>query len=659
MRREHRIFLQPSGKHGGVADGTKLRTAIRGLGVDIESVCAENATCGKCKVLIEQGAFPELGITSDPSHLTQPNQEESAYFAQRIEQLTSRGWQQGRVRLACQARVLGDLVVTIPEESLAHRQIVRKSAREHAIEIQPAVRKYLVELNPPSLSNPKADWERLASGIATSMELVRYGEANLPRPVDLGIDYACLKTLPEVLRQAQWRVTVTMRNDREVVRVQAGYEDRLFGAAIDIGTTTVALYLCDLTTGEILATESDMNPQIPLGEDVMSRIQTTRTDPAGLAKLHKGIIRLLNQLLVRAAQSAGIEPEDIIEMTVVGNTTMMHLFLEIPPTNLGAAPFAPVIYRALDIKARELRLAINKSATVHVLPSIAAFIGADTTAVLLAEEPYEQDEVWLIIDIGTNAELVLGNRDRLVCTSTPTGPAFEGAHIEFGMRAAPGAIEHIQIDPVTLEPRWKLIGEEEWGAGRPLGLCGSAVVDAVAELLRAGVLDGTGRLLSRAAGSSRMRRGDHGMEYVVALAAESGTGADICLTQKDVRQIQLAKGALYVAAEALTHQFGTRPPDKILLAGAFGSFMDKANAVAIGMIPAIPLERVFVIGNAAGDGARIALLNTAKRLEASKVAMHLTRYELPADPEFQARFLHAVSFPVGKPRVKADDDNVS
>jgi uncharacterized 2Fe-2S/4Fe-4S cluster protein (DUF4445 family) len=645
MTPKHTVVLQPSGTRGEVAEGTNLRAAIRGLGVDIESVCAENATCGKCKVLLEEGTFAQYGITSRSAHLSEPNAEETQYFADRGDVLAGRGWKIGQVRLACQARILGDVVITVPEESLAHRQIVRKSARDRLIEIRPAVRKYLVELNPPTLANPKADWERLASGLATSIELARYGEPNLPRAADLSIDYACLRTLPDALRDSNWRMTVSVWNDREVVRIEPGYNDALYGAAVDIGTTTVALYLCDLTTGEILAAESDMNPQIPYGEDVMSRIQTSRADPDGLPNLHKAIIRSLNQLLTRAAKSAGIGNDDIMEMAVVGNTTMTHLFLNVSPRHLGVAPFTPAICRSIDIKARELRLAVNKSANVFVLPAIAAFIGADTTGVLLAEEPYEQDETWLIIDIGTNAELVLGNRQRLVCASTPTGPAFEGAHIEFGMRAAAGAIEHLEIDPKTLKPRWKIIGEDGWGIGKPMGLCGSAVVDAVAGLLRAGALDSSGRLVPSTSSPERIRRSNRGREYVIAFADESGLGADICLTQKDVRQIQLAKAALFVAAESIAREFGPGQPDKILLAGAFGSYLDKANAMAIGMLPEVPLQRVFVVGNSAGDGARIALLNTAKRHEASGVAGRLTRYELPTDPEFQARFLKAMSFP--------------
>ncbi len=640
------VVVEPSGRRGQVADGTTLRTAIRGLGIEVESICAENATCGKCKVLINEGYSEQHGLQSGERSLSPPGPEEGAYLASHASTFSGRGWETGRVRLACQAKVLGDLVVTVPDESLANRQIVRKSATERNIAIRPSIRKYLVEMTPPTLSDPTADWERLARGLATSIELVRYGDPMLPGPRDLAIDYACLRTLSQTLRESEWRVTVSVWNDREVLRVEPGYSERLFGAAVDIGTTTVALYVCDLASGEIVATESDMNPQITFGEDVMSRIHFSTTNPDGLRKLHHSIIRTLNQLLTKACRSAGIRTDDILELTVVGNTTMQHLFLNLPPQHLGVAPFAAAIYRGLDIKARELRLTLNAAANVYMLPAIASFIGADTTGVLLAEEPYAQDENWLIIDIGTNAELVLGNRHKLICASTPTGPAFEGATIEFGMRAAPGAIEHLRIDPATLLPHWKIIGEDGWDEGRPKGLCGSAVVDAVAGLLQAGGLDASGRFVVGGVAGGRIRTALRGTEYVVAEASQTSPGTDIVLTQKDVRQIQLAKGALFVAAQSLLSRLGIEKPDKVLLAGAFGSYLDKTNAMAIGMLPDVSEENVFVVGNSAGDGARIALLNTEKRLEASSVAARVLRHELPTDPAFQERFIRAMAFPV-------------
>ncbi len=645
MTNRHRLIALPSGKTAQVAEGTSLRSALRGMGVGIESLCAENATCGKCKVLVESGRYEEYGVLSSTAHASPPKAEELDYFAQRSELMARRGWIRDQLRLACQARILGDLVVTVPEETRTDRQIVRKTATIRSIEIRPSIRKYLVELMPPSLANSKADWDRLASGLATSIGLVRAGESELPSARELSMDRACLQILSKRLRLSNWRVTASVWQDNEVIHIEPGLSDRLVGAALDVGTTTLALYVCDLTSGAVLAVESDLNPQVQFGGDVMSRIQFCLADPGGLESLHKTIIKAVNQLLVRGAAAAGISPEDILELVMVGNTTMQHLFLNLSPANLGAAPFSPVISAPVDIKARELRLVMNPSANVHVLPAIASFIGADTTAVLVAEAPHLQDEDWLIIDIGTNAELVLGGRRRLICASTPTGPAFEGAHIEHGMRAAAGAIEHMRIDDSTMEPHWKLIGEETWDTGRPLGLCGSAVVDATAELLRVGLLDRGGRLQGDRGKDGRVRPGQIGLEYVIVKAEATRSANDICFTQKDIRQVQLAKGALYVAARSLLDQLGLARPDKLLLAGAFGAYMDKQNAMAIGMLPEMDLDHVYIVGNAAGEGARIALLNRDQRREAVEIAGRLTRHELPADPEFQRRFIDALAFP--------------
>jgi uncharacterized 2Fe-2S/4Fe-4S cluster protein (DUF4445 family) len=561
--------------------------------------------------------------------------------------------------------VLGDVLINVPEESRGNKQIVRKSARERAIEIKPSVRKYYVSMTPPNLERPIADWERLAKGLETSMGLVRRGEENLPRWFDLTIDYQCLRTLSSTLREAKWNVTVSVWQDKEVIEVRPGYVEDSYGAAVDIGSTTVALYLCNLRTGEILAAESEMNPQIVYGEDVMSRIQYAIEHQDGLEKLHKAVIATLNKLLkqaVKTANESGVQklaseaaasrltPNDILEMVLVGNSTMHHLLLNLHPKDLGLAPFVPAIHRSVDIKARELGLQINPSGNIHVLPTIASFVGADTSAMILAEEPHKQDENWLLIDVGTNAELILGNRKRLVCTSTPTGPALEGAHVEYGMRAAPGAIERVHIDETTLEPKYKVIGVEGWNTdhaefkGHVKGICGSAIIDAVAELFRAGIVDSRGKF-KRGLSTNRVREGENGWEYVIAWAEETSIGRDIPMTQQDVRQIQLAKAALFTAARTLLKRSGLQSPDKIILAGGFGSYIDKEKAMLIGLIPDCALENVYAVGNAAGDGARIALLNVEKRNEIDSVTRKVERFELPTDPEFQNQFMLATSFP--------------
>jgi uncharacterized 2Fe-2S/4Fe-4S cluster protein (DUF4445 family) len=647
---KHNIILQPSGSRGQVEEGQSIRSAARDLGVEIESICAENATCGKCMVLIEEGRFEKYNIDSKRSHVSPVSTEEAAYFARRPKLLKDKGWEVGQVRLSCQCKVLGDVLINVPEESRGNKQIVRKSASNREIEIKPSVRKYLVTMSPPNLERPIADWERLAKGLETSMGLVHGIDAKLPRWYDLTIDYQCLRTLSSTLREAKWNVTVSVWQDKEVIEVQAGYAEDSYGAAVDIGSTTVALYLCNLRTGEMLAAESEMNPQIVYGEDVMSRIQYAIEYPDGLEKLHKAIISTLNKLIGQAAKTANIQTSEILEMVLVGNSTMHHILLNLHPKDLGLAPFVPAIHKSMDIKARELGLQINPSGNIHVLPTIASFVGADTSAMIVAEEPHKQDENWLLIDVGTNAELILGNRKRLLCTSTPTGPALEGAHVEYGMRAAPGAIERIEIDEKTLEPRYKVIGVPGWNTdhaefkGQVKGICGSAIIDGVAELFRAGIVDSRGKFKTGLE-SDRIRKGESGWEYVIAWAEETSIGRDIPMTQQDVRQIQLAKAALFTAARTLLKRFGLQDPDKVILAGGFGSYIDKEKAMLIGLIPDCDLNNVYAVGNAAGDGARIALLNIEKRNEIDSVTRKVERFELPTDPEFQNQFMLATSFP--------------
>src|SRR5688500_10458064 len=537
----------------------------------------------------------------------------------------------------------------------------------------------------------QGDW---SSDVCSSDLLVRRGEENLPRWFDMTIDYQCLRILSSTLREAKWNVTVSVWQDKEVIEVQPGYVEDSYGAAVDIGSTTVALYLCNLRTGKILAAESEMNPQIVYGEDVMSRIQYSIEHKAGLEKLHKAIIATLNKLLKQAVKAANvslraqvakqspdgegkpivevsssnrgllrreerpprndmendIKMEEILEMVLVGNSTMHHLLLNLHPKDLGLAPFVPTIHKSVDVKARELGLQIKPSGNIHVLPTIASFVGADTSGMILAEEPHKQDENWLLIDVGTNAELILGNRKRLVCTSTPTGPALEGAHVEYGMRAAPGAMERVHIDETTLEPKYKVIGVEGWNTdhaefkGYVKGICGSAIIDSVAELFRAGIVDSRGKF-KKGLGSNRIREGANGWEYVIAWMEETSIGRDIPITQQDVRQIQLAKAALFTAARTLLKRSNLQSPDKIILAGGFGSYIDKEKAMLIGLIPDCELENVYAVGNAAGDGARIALLNVEKRSAIDSVTRRVERFELPTDPEFQNQFMLATSFP--------------
>ena len=627
--KQSKVIFQPSGRRGYVNDGETIKQAAQELGVGIEGICGEKATCGKCKVRIEEGVFAKYKVESRMDNLSPPNKAEK-------KQLTPQQQRDG-YRLACQARIHGDVAVFVPEESRLGKQIIRKTAREIAIELKPSVRKYYVEITPPTLDDNLGCWERLQAELDKSFGLN-----------GLAIDYQVLRVLQSVMRRDNWKVTVSVWMNGEVVNVEPGPVEKSYGLAVDIGTTTVAAYLCDLGTGEIVATDSMMNPQVAYGEDVMSRISYSMTRKDGLASMNQAIIKSLNQLAGRAAAAAGIKRSAIIDMAVVGNTCMHHIFLNVDPQYIGRSPFAPALHHSADIKARDLGLKISPGAYVHVLPIEAGFVGADNVGVLIAEEPYNQDDMLLVIDIGTNGELVLGNRDKLMSSSCATGPAFEGAEIKFGMRAAPGSIEKIKIDPDTKEVRFKVIGKADWNTDLEdmgaKGICGSGIIDAVAQLFVAGIIDRTGRFNTDLS-TPRLRVSENRPEFVIAWAKETSIDQDIVLSQQDVRNIQLGKGAMYTGAKIMMRHLGVKKLDKIILAGAFGSYIDKESAAVIGLFPDCARENIYSVGNAAGDGARIALLNVNKRAEADEMARKVEYIELTVEPDFQKVFSQAMWFP--------------
>jgi len=610
----------PSGRRATVPDGQTLRDAARSLGEDIEAICGGKGSCGKCRVRILNGS--EGGLHSEMGHLG-PLSEAEIRFVEA-------GNLRSDERLACQARVRGDIAVWIPEESRAQRQVILKGPTPRPISVVPIIRKYYVELVPPGLSDPIGDWERLSGELAD-----RFGLAGL------SIDLHALRSLPATLRRAGWKATVTVWDGREVVRVEPGYVEKSYGVAVDVGTTTIGGYLCDLTTGETAAASAIMNPQIAFGEDVMSRIAYAKEHEHGLAELHRALISGLNGLIQDAVRKAGLGTEDIVEAVIVGNTAMHHFFLGLDVGPLGLSPFAPTIHRSVNVRARDLGLEILPSANVHVLPVEAGFVGADNVGVLIAEEPYRRDEMVLIVDIGTNGELVLGNRRRLLSCSCATGPAFEGASIKFGMRAAPGAIERVRIDPETMEVQIGIIGEGEL----PRGICGSGIIDAIAEMLRAGIIRKDGGF-NRDTKGPRLRPDPNGlMEFLLVPASETAIREDIVITQSDVRAVQLAKAALYAGARMLLRRFGIERPDRVILAGAFGTVIDRERALTLGMFPDVGIENVVAVGNAAGDGARIALLNRDKRTEAERIAREVEYVELTSERGFEEAFIAATHFP--------------
>lgn len=635
------VIFMPAGQRGRVPAGTSLLDAARQVGVEIESICGGRLTCGKCKVRIEDGAFQKHGIVSGNGHLSPAGAEEAGL----LQRLGAED-----CRLACSAYVQGDVLATVPEESQARKQIIRKSATERIIEIRPAVRQVYVEVEEAVLEDQRGDWERLRVALAEQWELE-----------NLRIDYYALRDLQRTLRKGNWAATVTLwqpfdsaqDKDGEVIDVRPGYCEGAYGLAVDIGSTTVAGYLCDLRTGQVLATEAMMNPQVTYGEDLMSRVSYAMSHSDGLTKMHRAIVDALNQLAGRAAARASIKTSDIYEAVLVGNTVMHHILLGIDPVELGAAPFALATHDAIDVKARDLAIRLHPGANVHLLPLEAGHVGADNVGVLLAEAPYRQDEMMLIIDIGTNGEILLGDRHRVLSASSPTGPAFEGAQITHGMRAAPGAIERVRIDPETKEPRFKIIGDErwsdEWGdppADRQLaaGICGSGIIEAVAELFLAGIVRPDGRFDPEGDGP-RIRWNGRTGAYVLATPDQTPTGQPILVTQADVRAIQLAKAALYAGAKLLMNRAGVRTVDKIVLAGAFGSYIDPKHAMVLGLIPDCDLKKVYAVGNAAGDGARIALLNRDKRREAQEVARWVEYVETAVEPQFQEEFVAAMHIP--------------
>jgi len=1120
------VIFQPSGRRGYVQKGKTLKEASVSLGVDIEGICGEKAICGKCKVRIDQGFFEKYGIESSREHLSPMGVTERKFFSLQQER--------GGYRLACQTKVLGDVIVFVPEESRMGKQVVRKAAREINIELKPAVKKYYVEIPKATLEDTLGDWERLETELEKS-----HGLKNLT------IDYQTLMSLQEAVREGNWKVTVSVWHDKEVIKVESGLVKKVYGLAVDVGTTTVAGYLCDLTDGKLVATASMMNPQVIYGEDVMSRISYTMTNPEGLEYMNKAIIDGLNGIVEEASAIAGIKRTDILDMTIVGNTCMHHLFLNIDPLNIGRAPFPPALHHSMDIKARDwglkiapeaetveigdcppcqvacpvginaqdflyfiaqskydealeevrrampfagvcgrvcthpcepecergkvdaplsirslhrfvadhewrkgrakaapiektkeekvaiigsgpaglacayelvrrgysvtvfeaapkaggmlrygipdyrlpkevlddeinyiqelgveiktnhpvsslkdvftqgykaiflatgawvseklnvpnedvngvfhaldilrkinsgekvqvgkrvvvvgggnaavdaarvarrlgaeevwivyrrsrnempaiktevdeaekegvkfqflatpvkvlknhdrltgiqclrmelgepdeggrpvpipvqgsefeintdqfviaigqrvdekgiieeledsgkrtlsvdpvtlktnmegvfaggdvvlgaadvisamgagqeaatsielylagidlikgrparkkkveevpkegveketrkvlpllepekrigfsevdlgfadhMETAIEESkrclncsiysekggaetgvsrdigikiapgAYVHVLPIEAGFVGADNVGVLIAEAPYLQDSIELIIDIGTNGELILGNRQKLISSSCATGPAFEGAEMRYGMRAAPGAIEKIAIDPETKEVRYKVIDKEGWNTEMEevgaKGICGSGIIDVVPQLFLAGIIDRTGRF-KKDIKTPRLRENNGEIEFVIAWANETSIGQDIVVCQSDIRAIQLAKGAMYAGSKIMMRHFGVEKVDKVILAGAFGSYIDKVSAALLGLFPDCELENIYSVGNAAGDGARMALLNVEKRKEADTWARRVNYLELTLEPGFDKIFAEAMWIP--------------
>lgn len=633
---ERLVVFTPSGRRGSFADGTTVLEAARRLGVDIDSVCGGRGICGRCQVEVSEGEHAKHGITSDATHLSPVGEVERSYARERPLA--------GGRRLGCTARIAGDVVIDVPPESQVYRQVVRKEADAHPIEIDPVVRLYYVEVAEPDLAVGTSDLTRLREALEREWGLT---ELAFDPHVVRALQRALRARGPEPRSSSAWSVTVAVHDGGAVTAIWPGFHDAAFGIAFDIGSTTVAGHLCDLRTGDVLASAGEMNPQIRFGEDLMSRVSYVMMNPGSEKELTKVVRGCLAKLTAELARGAGVDRDDVLEITLVGNPIMHHLLLGIDPTELGGAPFALAVDEALRMRATDLGLPVNAGARAYVLPCIAGHVGADTAGVILSEGPHLADEVTLIVDVGTNAEIVLGNRRRLLAASSPTGPAFEGAQISCGQRAAPGAIERVRIDPDTLEPRVRVIGCDAWSdepgfaGARVTGVCGSGIIEAIAELHLAGILttDGTidGRLAER---TPRLVANERTFSYVL-WAGEP----ELTITQNDVRQIQLAKGALYAGCRLLMDRYGIEQVDRIRLAGAFGAHIDPVRALVLGLVPDCDPAHVTSAGNAAGTGARIALLDRKARAEIEDAVRRVEKVETAVEPRFQEHFVGAMAIP--------------
>jgi uncharacterized 2Fe-2S/4Fe-4S cluster protein (DUF4445 family) len=626
------IVFMPSGRRGRFPTGTPILQAARSLGVDIDSVCGGRGICGRCQVVVSEGEFAKLGVTSKSDHLSDFSAVEQRYG-------DKRGLKPGR-RLSCSCQALGDLVIDVPSDSQVHKQVVRKRAEMRTIELDPIITLHYVEVAEPDMHDPTGDLQRLEKALKDQWKLE-----------NLDCDIRAIQGLQQALRKGEWKVTVAVHLGKQITAVWPGFHDKVYGLAVDVGSTTIAGHLCDLATGEVVGSSGLMNPQIRFGEDLMSRVSYVMMNPGGEVEMTKAVREAINEMAQAVAKEAGCPVESILECTFVGNPIMHHLLLGINPIELGGAPFALATDGPVQIWATEIDLKIHPNARIYVLPCIAGHVGADTAGVILSESPHESDEMTLIVDVGTNAEIVLGNKNKLLAASSPTGPAFEGAQISCGQRAAPGAIERVRVNRETLEPRFKVIGCDLWsdhpdfkakteGLG-VTGVCGSGIIECLAEMYLSGIITQDGVIDgAMAAKSPRVQQEGRTFTYLL----HDGE-PQLKITQNDVRAIQLAKAALYAGARLLMDHLGIDKLDRITLAGAFGSHIDVKYAMVLGMIPDCDLAKVTSAGNAAGTGARIALLNRASREEIARVVKQVEKVETAVEPKFQEHFVGAMAIP--------------
>jgi uncharacterized 2Fe-2S/4Fe-4S cluster protein (DUF4445 family) len=592
------IDFEPVGRRGGCSEDQSILECARRLSVDVVSICGGAGSCYRCKIQV---------VSGDVSDLT--GAEQSALSERELKQ---------NYRLACLTYPRGNVKIYVPPESLSAPQRTQVEGLELDVKPEPSIQSLDAQLTAPSLGAPESDDQNLWSALAR--------QHSVPEG---SMDLLVQQSLSTQLRKSDWGVRVALR-ENEIVAL-GPQSTRWLGLAVDIGTTKIAAYLMDMETGKTLASRGLMNPQISYGEDVVSRISAAGKSAENAAKLQSLVVDALNQTVAEMCREVQASPMSIVEAVMVGNTAIHHLFLRLPVSQLGMSPYVPAVRSAVDVKARDLGLQIAPGAYVHLLPNIAGYVGADHVAMLLATRIAEADHVVLALDIGTNTEICLNHRGNMASVSCASGPAFEGAHIKFGMRAAPGAIEHVQLsgDKLAIQT----IGNEP-----PVGICGSGLLDVVAQLRLNNVVDATGKMGAH----PLVRRRDGMAEFVLVDRADRES---ITVSQKDVRELQLAKAAIRLGIRALVESAGLSEDqvEEVIIAGAFGTFIDVQSAIMIGMLPALPLDRFKQVGNAAGTGARLALISQSQRLQAQQIALRDAYIELAGIPDFNRKFAEASS----------------
>ena len=633
------IVFTPSGIRGRVKKGTTILEAAQKFSVDLNSICGARGRCSKCQVELTFGEFNKLNIRSKETSVSERNETELIYR-------TKFHLSEER-RLGCQTKILGDLVVDVPEDSQIHKQIIKKETSLRDFSLNTSVKAFYVQVSEPQLDSLESDFERLKISLKDDWNIQ-----------GVTCSVRVLKDLQEKLRRGNWGITVLLYYKEntvpEIVDIHSGYSEiPAFGVAIDLGSTSIAATLCDLNSGKIVGSMGIMNPQIRYGEDVMSRVSYCMMEEKGLATLNNSVIQGINELTRKIAEKHGIKLDSVFEIVFVANPIMHHLLLGIDPKELGQAPFPLAFSDSLNIKSEDIGIILNPESYVYTVPCIGGHVGADAASVLIAEQPQKlKDTTTLLIDIGTNAEILLAKGEEIFACSCPTGPALEGAQISAGQRAAPGAIERVRIDPITKEPRFKVIGCEQWsneegfsenvsGVG-VTGICGSGIIEAVAEMRLAGLLDANGLIGSAAqTGSNRCTSSERTNSYLLY----SDNKVSLSITNMDIRAIQLAKAALHASFKILLEKSRVNRIDSILLAGAFGSQISPEHALIIGLVPDAQVSQIVASGNSAGAGAIIALLDVSSRREISSLVRKVHKIETAVEPSFQKHFVEGSAFP--------------